>query len=135
MENDPTGVNMITVDGQDNVTIEDMTIDGNILKGDLSTDDNNNPTYAEYNLQISVDISTINGTETANVLVKEGFAGAIESVLDDLLDHTGIARAYLDELLGGFRTFIELDRFSFAKFIESKILRVGLPVFIPPGWK
>ena len=70
-------------------TWRDATFSGNIVTGDTSEDSNNNPMYPEYNLQISVNLSeTVPGGTTVNVLVKEGFAGAAEGILEALLNST-----------------------------------------------
>lgn len=63
------------------------TIVGNIVMGDSTFDSNNEPAYPEFNLQIVVDESQTNaGGETAFITVKQGFAGAVEDVLKDILD-------------------------------------------------
>jgi flagellar hook-associated protein 2 len=64
-----------------------MTIDGNVVSGNNAFDDNGNPLYAENGLQLSVDLSQ-NGTFTATVRVKQGFAGAMEDTVDRILKAT-----------------------------------------------
>ncbi|MHC4499566.1 MAG: flagellar filament capping protein FliD, partial [Planctomycetota bacterium] len=68
-------------------TYRDATFSGNIITGNSEFDDNGNPLYPENSLQLSVDL-TQNGTSTATVRVKQGFAGAIEDVLDRMLKAT-----------------------------------------------
>jgi flagellar capping protein FliD len=64
------------------------TYSGNTVTGISSFDENGNPVHPENGLQLSVDLSQ-GGTEpytyTATVKVKQGFAGAIEDVLDKML--------------------------------------------------
>ncbi len=71
-------------------TWRDATIDGNIVMGDSSSNaTTGKPNYPEYNLQITVDESkTLPGGVTAIINVKQGFAGAVEDVLKDILDST-----------------------------------------------
>jgi flagellar hook-associated protein 2 len=61
-----------------------MTISDNMLTGNSSFDSNGNPVYPENGLQFSVDLSA-DGTYAASVSVKQGFAGAIEDILDAVL--------------------------------------------------
>jgi len=63
------------------------TCSGNIVTGDSSFDENGDPLYPENALQLSVDL-TQDGTFTATVRVKQGFAGAIEDALDKMLKLT-----------------------------------------------
>ena len=65
-------------------TYRTATYSGNIVTGDSTFDDNGDPVYPENGLQLSVDLSQ-NGTFTATVRVKQGFAGAIEDVLGRIL--------------------------------------------------
>jgi flagellar hook-associated protein 2 len=68
-------------------TYRDATFSDNIVTGDSSFDDNSNPVYPENGLQLSVDLSQT-GTFTATVRVKQGFTGAIEDALDNMLKAT-----------------------------------------------
>ncbi len=66
-------------------TWRDMTVsEDNILMGNSTFDDNGNPIYSENGLLLSVDLTT-DGTYTATVRVKQGFAGKIEDAIDDML--------------------------------------------------
>jgi flagellar capping protein FliD len=58
---------------------------GNIVTGDSSFDEKGDPVYPENGLQLSVDLSQNNDEYTATVRVKQGFAGALEDVLDKML--------------------------------------------------
>ena len=68
-------------------TWRDATFSENIVTGDSSVDENYNPVHPESGLQLSVDLSQ-NGTFTATVRVKQGFAGAVEDALDRILKAT-----------------------------------------------
>jgi flagellar hook-associated protein 2 len=70
-------------------TWHDASIDGNIITGDSTFDDDGGgPLYPENGLQLSVDLSSV-GTFTDTVRVKKGFAGELEEMLDDLLRADG----------------------------------------------
>jgi flagellar capping protein FliD len=62
------------------------TIQGNTITGN-STFDGSKPLYPENGLQLSVDRSQ-DGTFTATVRVKQGFAGAMTDALDRMLNET-----------------------------------------------
>ena len=64
----------------------DATWVGNTVTGNLATDDNGVPVYPEHSLQFTVDLT--NGDYTATIRVKQGFAGAIEDAIDDMLHIT-----------------------------------------------
>ena len=72
------------IKSEDESTYRDMTIDGNIITGDGTFTDDGDAVYPENGLQLSVDLSQ-DGTFTAPVRVKQGFAGAMEDVLDRIL--------------------------------------------------
>jgi flagellar capping protein FliD len=68
-------------------TWRNATYSGNIVTGDSTFDDNGDPVYPENGLQLSIDLSQ-NGTFTSTVRVKQGFTGAIEDALDNMLKAT-----------------------------------------------
>ena len=68
-------------------TYRDATFSGNIVTGDSTFDDNGDTVNPENSLQFSIDLSQ-DGTFSATVRVKQGFTGAIENVLDDILKVT-----------------------------------------------
>jgi flagellar capping protein FliD len=68
-------------------TYRDAAIAGNIVTGDSTFDDDGEPVNPENGLQLSVDLSQ-NGTFTATVRVKRGFAGAMVDALEDVLKAT-----------------------------------------------
>ncbi|MHC4633193.1 MAG: flagellar filament capping protein FliD [Planctomycetota bacterium] len=91
-------------------TYRDAIYSGNIVTGDSSFDDNGDPVYPENGLQLSVDLGQ-DGTFTATVRVKQGFAGAIEDALDRMLKAaTGtiqIDQEHVDDVIKGMQTKIE----------------------------
>ncbi|MHC4533212.1 MAG: flagellar filament capping protein FliD [Planctomycetota bacterium] len=65
------------------------TISGNIITGDSTFDNNSDPVYPEHSLQLTAPTTgTPSSTVYATVRVKQGFTGAIEEVLDNMLKVT-----------------------------------------------
>jgi len=62
----------------------DMSISGNIVTGDSTFTDDGDAVYPENGLQLSVDLDQ-DGTFTAQVRVRQGFAGKMEDTLDRIL--------------------------------------------------
>ncbi len=92
----------------------DATYSGNVVTGDSSFDENGNPVYPENSLQFSVDLSQ-DGTYTATVRVKQGFAGAIEDALDRMLKaSTGsidIDQKHIDDTIKLLEDRIEAEKY------------------------
>ncbi|MBC8472441.1 MAG: flagellar filament capping protein FliD [Planctomycetes bacterium] len=64
-------------------------ISGNIITGDSTFDTNSDPVYPEHSLQLTaLTTGTPSSTIYATVMVKQGFAGAIEEALDNMLKVT-----------------------------------------------
>lgn len=95
-------------------TWRDATYSGNIVTGDNTFDDNSDPVYAENGLQLSVDLSQ-NGTFTATVRVKQGFTGAIEDMLVDMLKATTgsvqIDEEHTDDQIKHIQDKIDLENY------------------------
>jgi hypothetical protein len=93
-------------------TYRDATYSSNIVTGDTSFDGNGDPVYPEHSLQLSIDLSQ-NGTFTATVRVKQGFAGAIEDELDRMLKVTTgsiqIDQEYVADTIKDIQEMIELE--------------------------
>ncbi len=93
-------------------TYRDAAYGGNIVTGDSSFDDNGDPVYPEHSLQLSIDLSQ-DGTFTATVRVKQGFAGAIEDELDRMLKVTTgsiqIDQEYVTDTIKDIQEMIELE--------------------------
>lgn len=65
------------------------TISGNIITGDSTFDANSDPVYPEHSLQLTAPTTgTASSTIYATVMVKQGFTGAIEEALDNMLKVT-----------------------------------------------
>jgi len=75
------------IKGADETEYRNATVQGNMVIGDSTLDDDGDPLYPENGLQLRVDPSQ-DGTFTATVRVKQGFAGALEDALDRILDAT-----------------------------------------------
>ncbi|MHC4518467.1 MAG: flagellar filament capping protein FliD, partial [Planctomycetota bacterium] len=75
------------IKSEDESTYRDATFEGNIVIGDNTFSDGGGPLYPENGLQLSVDLSQ-DGTFTATVRVKQGFAGAMNDALDRILKST-----------------------------------------------
>jgi flagellar capping protein FliD len=76
-------------------TYRSATVKGNIVTGDSTFDSDGRPVNPENGLQLSVDLGQ-NGTFTATVRVKQGFAGAMADALDRIL-RTTTGTLQLDE--------------------------------------
>jgi len=95
-------------------TWQNATYSGNIVTGNSTFDDNGDPVYPENGLQLSIDLSQ-NGTFTATVRVKQGFTGAIEDALDDILKATtgsiDINQEHVDDQIEGLKERIEFEEY------------------------
>ncbi len=107
-------------------TYRDATYDGNIVTGESSFDGNGDPVNPENGLQLSVDLSQ-DGTFTATVRVKQGYAGAIEDALDRMLKTTSgsinIDQEYVDDQIEYIQDKIELEEYRLTKREERLIAR------------
>ncbi|MFQ6034254.1 MAG: flagellar filament capping protein FliD [Sedimentisphaerales bacterium] len=105
-------------------TYRDATYSGNIVTGDSSFDDNGDPVYPENSLQLSVDLSQ-DGTFTATVRVKQGFAGAIEDALNKMLQVTTgslqIDQDYVADTIADLQERIELEEYRLTRR-ESRLV-------------
>ena len=68
---------------------DDATWPDNLAKGNSDFDDNGDPLYPENGLQLTVDPNQSDGTYTATINVKQGMAGALEDLLDQILEADG----------------------------------------------
>jgi flagellar capping protein FliD len=107
-------------------TWRDATINGNIVTGNSTFDENGDPIYPENSLQLSVDLSQ-NGTFTATVRVKQGFAGAIEDALDNMLKVTTgsiqIDQEHVDDQIEEINDKIENEEYRLTVREERLIAR------------
>jgi len=95
-------------------TYRDATYSNNIVTGNSTFNDNGDPVYPENGLQLSVDLSH-DGTFTATVRVKQGFAGTIEDALDRVLKVTTgplkIDQKYVDQTIENLKDKIDLENY------------------------
>jgi flagellar capping protein FliD len=95
-------------------TWRDATYSGNIVTGNSTFDDNGDPVYAENGLQLSVDLAQ-NGTFTAAVRVKQGFTGAVEDALDNMLKATTgsiqIDEKHVDSQIKDIQDKVDLEEY------------------------
>jgi flagellar capping protein FliD len=95
-------------------TWRDAAYSGNIVTGNSTFDDNGDPVYPENALQLSIDLSQDN-TFTAKVRVKQGFTGAIEDALDNMLKATSgsvqIDQKHVDDQIEGLQDKIETEEY------------------------
>ncbi|HEW78543.1 MAG TPA: hypothetical protein ENH34_01050 [Phycisphaerales bacterium] len=107
-------------------TYRNATYSGNIVTGDSSFDDNSDPVYAENALQLSVDLSQ-DGTFTATVRVKQGFTGAVEDALDNMLKVTTgsiqIDQEHVGDQLELLQDKIEAEEYRLTKREDRLIAR------------
>ncbi|MFC1635123.1 flagellar filament capping protein FliD [Planctomycetota bacterium] len=99
-------------------TWRNATYSGNIITGDSTFDDYGNPLYPENALQLSVDLSQ-DGTFDTTVRVRQGFAGALEDALDNMLKATTgwiqIDQEHVDEQIEELQEKIELEEYRLEK--------------------
>ena len=104
----------------------DATYSGNIVTGNSTFDGNGDPVYPENALQLSIDLSQDN-TFTATVRVKQGFAGAIEDVLDNMLKVTSgsvqIDQEHMDDQIKEIKKKIEIEEYRLTTREERLIAR------------
>lgn len=103
----------------------DMTIDGNIITGNSTFDDNGDAVYAENGLQLSVDLST-DGDYTARVRVRQGFAGALEDELYNILRATKgslqIDESHISDIIEDLQEKIENEQERLTK-VETRLVQ------------
>ena len=73
------------VKAESEATYRDATFEGNVVTGDSTLNDSGEPLYPENGLRLSIDLSQ-DGTFTATVRIKQGFAGTMSDTLDRILD-------------------------------------------------
>ena len=107
-------------------TYRNATYSGNIVTGDSTFDDNGAPVNPEHSLQLSIDLSQ-NGTFTSTVRVKQGFTGAIEDALDNMLKVTTgsiqIDQKHADKQIEALQDKIEREEDLLTKREERLIAR------------
>ena len=82
----------------------------NLVKGNSDFDDDGDPLYPENGLQFTVDPIQPDATYTATINVKQGMAGALEDLLDKVLEADGrldISKEILDDRITAIARRIE----------------------------
>lgn len=77
----------IKLDSEDWDEARDMTVIDNMLYGSNETGTNGYPANPEYSLALSVDTGQT-GTFDVNISIRQGFAGNLYDMVDDMLDDT-----------------------------------------------
>lgn len=107
-------------------TYRSATFSDNIITGDSSFDEDGDPVYPENGLQLSVDLSQ-DGTFTATVRVKQGFAGALEDSLDKMLKVTTgsvqIDQEYANENIEDLQDKIEIEEYRLGQKEDRLVAR------------
>ncbi|MCU0916310.1 MAG: flagellar filament capping protein FliD [Planctomycetes bacterium] len=118
----------IKLEGQ--TAYRDAGIEDDIIVGNSAFDAKGVPLYAENGLQLSVDRSQ-DGTFTAQVRVRQGFAGALADALDRILDTTTgtltVDRRNIDDQIEhlGDQITVETDRLKKKQsFLVAKFARL-----------
>jgi len=89
---------------------DDATWPDNLVTGNSTFDDYGDPLYPENGLQLTVDPNQPDDTYTATVNVKQGMAGALENLLDQILEADGrldISKDILDDKITAMERRIE----------------------------
>ena len=95
------------------------TYSGNVVTGDSTFDNNGDPVYPENALQLSVDLTQDDGTYNATVRIKQGFTGAMEDELENMLRVTigsiQIDQEHVDDQLELLQDKIESEEYRLEK--------------------
>ncbi|GAH52242.1 unnamed protein product, partial [marine sediment metagenome] len=101
---------------------------GNLITGDSTFDDDGGPLYPENALQLTVDLSTTGtyGTDENPIVVrvKQGVAGALEDLLDQVLEADGrldISEDILDDKITAMERRIENEENRLTK-VETRLI-------------
>jgi len=110
----------IRLSSEDDSQYREATIDGNVITGDSTFDDNGDPEQPENALQLTASITgTPSSTIYATVRVKQGFTGAIEDALAKMLKVTTgsiqIDQEHVDDQIKGIQDKIELEEYRLTK--------------------
>jgi len=103
---------------------DDATWPNNLVTGNSTFDDYGDPLYPENGLQLTVDPNQPNGTYTATVRVKQGMAGALEDLLDQILEADGrldISKDILDDKITAMERRIENEENRLTK-VETRLI-------------
>ena len=118
----------IKLSTEDDSAYREATIDGNVITGDSTFDDNGEPVYPENALQLTAPTTgTPSSTIYATVRIKQGFTGAIEDALDKMLKVTTgsiqIDQKHVDNQIEYLQEKIEDEEYRLTKREERLIAR------------
>lgn len=103
---------------------DDATWPDNLVTGNSDFDDEGYPLYPENGLQFTVDPNQPEGTYTATINVKQGMAGALEDLLDEVLKADGrldISKGILDDRITAMDRRIENEEARLAD-VETRLI-------------
>ncbi|MBW8039393.1 MAG: hypothetical protein FVQ85_05285 [Planctomycetes bacterium] len=86
--------------------------------------DTGDPLYAENSLQLAMDLTNADGTYTATVRVKQGMAGTLEDLLDEILEADGrldVSTDILDHKITAMDRRIEYEEARLTK-VETRLI-------------
>jgi len=110
-------------------TVDADNINGNVVTGNWDTDDNGNPLYPEHSLSFTVDLDQLIDDSTpigATVYVKQGFAGDVKDVLDDVLSYNGripVSKKSISDYIERLNEQIETERTRLEKYENRLVLK------------
>jgi len=110
-------------------TVDADNINGNVVTGNWGTDDNGNPLYPEHSLTFTVDLNQLKDESTAieaTIYVKQGFAGDVKDVLNDVLSYNGripVSKKNISDYIERLNDQIETERTRLEKYEERLVLK------------
>ena len=110
-------------------TVDAENIDGNSVIGNNDTDVNGYHLYPENNLMFTVDLDALIDGSTpieATIYVKQGFAGDVKDVLDDVLSTKGripISKKSISDYIDRLNDQIESEQARLEKFEDRLVLK------------
>ncbi|MHC4359981.1 MAG: flagellar filament capping protein FliD, partial [Planctomycetota bacterium] len=103
---------------------DDMPWPDNLVTGNSEFDDDGDPLYPENGLQFTIDPIQSDGTYTATINVKQGMAGALEDLLDQVLAADGrldVSEDILDDRITAMARRIENEEARLTD-IETRLI-------------
>jgi len=112
-------------------TVDVDNIDGNVVMGNWDTDSSGNPLYPEHSLTFTVDLDALIGVGEndfieATVYVKQGFAGDVKDILNDVLSYNGripVSKKNISDYIERLNAQIETERTRLEKYEERLVLK------------
>jgi len=104
---------------------DDATWPNNLVTGNSTFDDYGDPLYPENGLQLTVDPNQTDGTYTATVNVKQGMAGALEDLLEEILKADGrldISGDIVEDRITNIESTIEREE-ERLELIETRLIQ------------